>query len=98
MSDLHPGEVRHADVGTTVETVELGSDHQAVVVLKRTTAGELFVRVDSDDAPVVDGDDSHCLPEGIGELRLPSPNSRSTIVKLVASAGTVSVSVTGLRP
>ena len=96
--DLGAGEVKHAAVGTSVETVTLDADHQAVRILKRTSAGELWVVIDSSTDPEAEADGVHCMPEGINELALRSPDSRATTVKMIASAGTINVSVTGLRP
>lgn len=84
---------------TSVTTVTLAADHRAVEVLKRTSAGELWLLVDSGATdPVADADGVHCLPEGINSIRIPSPSGAVTQVKLLASAGTIKASVTGLRP
>lgn len=97
VSELGAGDVDHASVGTSVSTVTLDGDYQVVSILKRTSAGELFVTVDGSN-PAVDGAGSHCMPEGVNELVLRSPSGATTVVKLIASAGTIKASVTGLRP
>ena len=84
--------------GTTaagvVSEVILDGDYQAIEVLNRDGAGEIFFTVDGAE-PEVEGDDTHVLPAQIGALQVRSQASGTTAVRLI-SAGAVKFTVAGL--
>ena len=89
-----PSPMHGVTTANVVSTVALGVDVGAVEILKRDTAGELFISVDGSD-PTVGGNGFEILPEGVSSISLPSLTRGDTIVKLISSSA-VRFSVKGL--
>lgn len=79
---------------STVDTVTLTADFNAVEVLNRGTSGDIYFTVDGVTVPTVGGAGTYVVQPGMSLIVDPA-TSANTVVKLISS-GTPAYSVTGI--
>jgi len=86
-------------VATVVQTVTFDRNFDAVEILNRNGAAEIFVKAGTvaqpPSDPAVDQADTEILPATIGSVEIPTPQAGDTVIKLI-SAGIPTFSVRGL--